>query len=526
MLKRLISILAVMFLCVSIHAQGHVVKPHYMKAEAYPAHVHLKWENRNQWNYDVYRYDEAKDSYVLLAETTGKDHMDFSIGKSDRDRNYTYRICPEGFSPYDSEMAGFEVKTVVPAASDEALLDMVQKYTTYYFSEYAHPVVGLARERSNDLNGDIVTTGGTGFGMMALVAGASRGYVTDAQVIDIFTKIVTFLEDPERRFHGAWAHWYDADTGKAFSFSKYDDGGDLVETAFLVAGILTARQWLTENERDLDLAKRCDRLWNTVEWSWYTQKSKDALYWHWSKNHGWKMNHKLKGFDETLITYILAASSKKYSISREVYESCFKNSEIYENPNSYYGIPMILGMPYGGPLFFTHYSFLGMNPNGLRDEKVDYFERNRNHTLIHYNYAIDNPKGHKGLGKDFWGFTSSDDALVGYTSHHPNTEAENGTVSPTAAISSIVYTPEESMQVIRHLYYDLGEEMFGKYGFYDSYNPSMCEGQRAVRSYLAIDQGTQPVMIENYRTGLIWDYFMSCPEVQKGLKKLGFETKY
>ena len=181
-----------------------------------------------------------------------------------------------------------------------------------------------------------------------------------------------------------------------------------------------------------------------------------------------------------------------------------------------------LGMDYGGPLFFTHYSFLGLDPRGLNVDGFIMYERNKAHSLIHYNYAIENPKGHKDYGADLWGFTSSDDPLVGYTSHHPNTDAENGTVSPTAAVSSIVYTPEESLKVIRHLYYDLGEKVFGKYGFYDAYNPSMVEGQQVVKSHLAIDQGPQVVMIENYRSGLVWDLFMTCPEIQKGLAKLGF----
>lgn len=234
------------------------------------------------------------------------------------------------------------------------------------------------------------------------------------------------------------------------------------------------------------------------------------------------MNHRIKGFDETFITYVLGVSSPTHPISPKVYEACYKKSTYYDNGKEYYGITLPLGMEYGGPLFFTHYSFIGLDPRGLIVDGHDLYERNKAHSLIHYNYAIDNPKGHTGLGADLWGFTSSDDPLVGYTSHHPNTGDENGTVSPTAAVSSIVYTPEESMAVIRHLYYDLGEKVFGKYGFYDSFNPSMVEGQQVVKSFLAIDQGPQVAMIENYRSGLIWDIFMTAPEVQSGLIKLGF----
>ena len=398
--------------------------------------------------------------------------------------------------------------------SDEALLDTLERQTIKYFTEFADPATGLARERDKDVNGNIVTIGGSGFGTMAIVAGASRGYFKEEEGVERIGRIVASLEKIER-FHGAWAHWYDADNGKPFSFSKYDDGGDLVETAFMVQGLLTAREWL--RTRDDSLADRCDALWKGVEWDWYTRGT-DSLYWHWSPQWEWKMNHRIKGYDETLITYVLAASSPTHPISRECYEASYKTSDYYYNGKEYYGITLPLGMEYGGPLFFCHYSFLGLDPRGLKDAHTDYFERNRAHTLIHRAYAIDNPKHHKGLGEDLWGFTSSDDPDVGYSSHHPGTNDENGTVSPTAAISSIVYTPEESMKVIRRLWETEG--MWGPYGFYDAYNPS--RKNPVVAHYLAIDQGPEAVMIENYRSGLLWNLFMACPEINTGLERLGF----
>lgn len=398
---------------------------------------------------------------------------------------------------------------------DDALLDVVEKATIGYFTDFADPATGLARERSNDANGNIVTIGGSGFGLMAIIAGAERGYYSREEGVERIEKIVSSLEKLER-FHGAWAHWYNADTMEPFSFSKYDDGGDLVETAFMVQGLIAARHWLEKD--NFPLAERCHELWLGVEWNWYTQGT-DTLYWHWSKNFGFKMNHPIRGYDETLITYILAASSPSFPISAEVYENTYKNSTYYYNGKEYYGITLPLGMELGGPLFFSHYSYLGLDPRGLTDGKTNYFERNKAHTLIHRAYAIDNPKGHKGYGEDFWGFTSSDDPYVGYGSHHPGTQDENGTVSPTAAISSIVYTPEESMKVIRHLYYDIPES-FGPYGFYDAIN--LEAEPKVLEHYLAIDQGPEAVMIENYRSGLLWNLFMQAPEIRKGLEKLGF----
>ena len=400
-----------------------------------------------------------------------------------------------------------------PEPSDEAVLDRIEQATVKYFTDFAEPNTGMARERNEDVHGNIVTTGGTGFGMMAIIAGAERGYYPREEGEARLEKIISSLERLER-FHGAWAHWYDGDSGEAYPFSKYDDGGDLVETAFLTEGIHTTRQWT----KDKALKARCDSLWRSIEWNWYTHAT-DSLYWHWSKNYDFKMNHRIKGYDETMITYVLAASSPSFPITKECYEASYKTSPYYYNGKEYYGIALPLGMELGGPLFFCHYSWLGLDPRGLTDGHTNYFERNKAHTLIHRAYAIDNPKGHKGYGENLWGFTSSDDPYVGYCSHHPGTPDENGTVSPTAAISSIVYTPEESMKVIRHLYEDV-PEMFGPYGFYDAYNPG--HDPAVIDHYLAIDQGPEAVMIENYRSGLLWKLFMGAPEIKAGLEKLGF----
>lgn len=525
-MKKIYVILLLIFSAIGyIIAENQRFKvPDELKATAYPAHVEITFQNRNGFVYEVYRSVNQGKNFIKVGETSEDFYHDF-FGKSViTETAFVYRILPKGMNPKDKNAEKFQLSVNVKPATDEVLLDITQRYTTRYFFDFAEPKTGMARERSNDTNGDIVTTGGTGFGIMVLIAGAERNYLSRNDAFSTINKIVDFLEKAER-FHGAWAHWYDARTGKPFSFSKYDDGGDLVETAFLVQGLLTAREYFKNgNVNERLLTNRITLLWETVEWNWFTRGT-DSLYWHWSKNYEWKMNHRIKGFDETLITYVLAASSPTYPISRKVYESSYKNSSYFLNGKSYYGIKLDLGMDYGGPLFFTHYSFLGLNPNGLTDVHTNYFERNKAHVLIHRAYAIDNPKKYTGYGANLWGFTSSDDPLVGYTSHHPGTNDENGTVSPTAALSSIVYTPSESLEVLKNLYYNYGKMVFGKYGFYDAFNPSLVEGQQVVKSYLAIDQGPIAVMIENYRSGLIWKLFMQNNEIKSGLKKLGFEYK-
>jgi hypothetical protein len=521
---RFLGLFFILF-CVNIYAQKqNYVVPFELKGQAYPAHTELSWVNRTGFVYEIYRSTDGGQKFRKSGETNSDFYLDFFGKPVENEQTFIYRIMPKGLSVDDIAASKFELKVAVSPPTDEALLDMTQRYTTRYFYDFAQPQAGLARERSNDVNGDIITTGGTGFGIMALIVGAERKYFTRNEAYKTIEKMVAFLEKAER-FHGAWAHWYDAGTGKVFSFSKFDDGGDLVETAFLTEGLLTAREYFRNgNSAEQTLVTRITKLWETVEWNWYTQ-GKDALYWHWSKKYGFKMDHKITGFDETMITYVLAASSPTFAIERSVYENCYINSSYYLNGKTYYGIKLDLGMEYGGPLFFTHYSFLGLNPNGLTDKHTNYFERNRSHTLIHLAYAVDNPKKHEGYGANCWGFTSSDDPIVGYTSHQPDTNDENGTISPTAALSSIVYTPKESVDALKHFYYDKGNILFGKYGFYDAFNANLVEGQQVVHSYLAIDQGPIAVMIENYRSGLLWKLFMSNPEIQKGLKKLGFKTE-
>jgi len=507
-MKRIYTFIMVLLLTVSATAKPLPIV--FQDCVAWPAHVELAWQNSDKEVVEVFRSIDGK-HFVKIAATPVNTLMDFPGVKPGSDVFYRIR--------YKQSVSNLRV--TLSEDNTENLLDMVQRYTTRYFSDFGEPRTGMARERSNDTNGDIVTTGGTGFGVMALIAAANRGYVTRQAASSQINKIVTFLETTER-FHGAWAHWYHAETGKPFSFSKYDDGGDLVETAFLTQGLLTARAFYKNgDEQEKALSSRITKLWETIEWNWYTQE-KDSLFWHWSKNYGWKMNHPIRGYDETLITYILAASSPTFAITDSVYQKCYKHSPYYYNGKSYYGIPLSLGMEFGGPLFFTHYSFLGLDPRGLKDSYTNYFERNKAHALIHLAYAIDNPKKHPGLGADCWGFTSSDDALLGYTSHQPGTNDENGTVSPTAAISSIIYTPEASLKALRHFYFDEGKQLFGKYGFYDAFNPGLDSTKRVVKSYLAIDQGPIADMIENYRSGLLWKLFMSNPEISIGLQKLGF----
>ncbi len=412
--------------------------------------------------------------------------------------------------------------------SDEALMDTIQKQTINYFWEGAEPNSGLARERLHMDNvypnspKNTVTTGGSGFGFMAILVGIKRGYISREEALNRYVKMVNFLEKADR-FHGAWPHWLNGETGKTVPFSAKDTGADLVETAFLIEGMLTVKEFFKDgNDKEKQLANKIDKLWREVEWNWFT-KGEDVLYWHWSPTDHWDMNFPVGGYNECLIMYILSAASPTHSISKNVYDKGWALNGKIVSKDSMYGIPLGLNYYEGddaliGPLFWSHYSYLGLNPKGLKDQYADYWTLVQNQAKIHHAYAVDNPKNYKGYGDSLWGMTSSY-SIDGYSGHRPGNDL--GVISPTAALASFPYTPNESMKMLQYLY-TKQDTLIGKYGPYDAFS---LDKKWYVPRYLAIDQGPIPVMIENYRSGMIWNLFMKNEDVRRGLDKLGFTYK-
>jgi len=413
-------------------------------------------------------------------------------------------------------------KTRPRKLDDDALLDLVQRQTFRYFWDFAHPVSGLARERSNvrpDYGLETVTTGGSGFGAMAIVVAAERGWIAREDARDRLLRMVRFLLRADS-YHGILPHFLHGETGRTIPFTRKDDGGDVVETSFLLAGLLCARQYFARDEpRENELRARINRLWQEAEWSWHT-RGEHVLSWHWSPNNGWSMDFEIRGWNECLITYLLAASSPRYPVEADVYHRGWAMGRDFRNGRAFYGIGLPLGPDYGGPLFFTHYSFLGLDPRGLADRYADYWQQNVSHVRINLEHCLRNPGGFKGYGADCWGLTASDNHQ-GYSAHAPDNDL--GVISPTAALSSFPYTPDESMRALRHFYNVLGDRIWSEYGFVDAFSETH---DWYATSHLAIDHGPIVVMIENYRTGLLWSLFMSCPEIQDGLRRLGFESPH
>lgn len=404
-----------------------------------------------------------------------------------------------------------------PVISDEALLTLVQKQTFKYFWDFAHPVSGLARERNT--SGDVVTSGGSGFGIMTIPVAIERGFITRAEGLQRIQKITGFLKTNTQKFHGAFPHWINGSTGAVVAFSTKDDGADLVETSYLIQGLLTARQYFNGTDAtETALRNDINTIWHGVEWDWFRKNNENVLYWHWSPTYNWDMNLPIKGWNECLITYALALSSPTHPIPKIVYDNGWTGNGSFANGKDYYGITLPLGGAYGGPLFFSQYSFLGLNPKLLIDKYANYFNQNRNHALINYNYCKTNPLKYYGYSDQCWGLTASD-IPDGYTASSPTND--QGIIAPTAALSSFPYTPVESMKALKFFYYKLGDKIWGAYGFYDAFS---LKQPWFANSYLAIDQGPIIIMIENHRSQLLWNLFMSCPEIKTGLKNLDFQS--
>jgi hypothetical protein len=494
-------------------------QPTGVAALGYDSHAEITW-NKNPENYingyEVQRSVNGGNTWttVYVTDKNTTRHIDWlrSLGN-----NITalYRISALN-SANEASVPSEVVSAITRNFSDEELLEMVQEYTFRYFYDFAHPASGMARERNT--SGDVITSGGSGFGIMALITGIERGFITREEGLAHMIKILNFLETADR-FHGVWPHWMNGNTGEVVSFSQYDNGGDLVETAFLIQGLLTARQYFNQQvPEEQQIASRITTLWEGVEWDWYSRNNSGALYWHWSPNYGWQMNMQVRGWNEASIVYMLAIASPTHPVPASYWNNGWAGMPYYTNGGSFYGFTLDVGWDRGGPLFFAHYSFLGFDPRNIKDNYTNYFNLNRNHTLIHRAYSIHNPQNHTGYGPNCWGLTASDDP-DGYMAHEPVSGRDNGTITPTAALSSMPYTPQESTDALKHFYRELGDKTWGWMGFYDAFNQKR---NWWATSYLAIDQGPIIGMIENHRSGLLWDNFMANPEIAPMLTSIGF----
>ncbi len=513
--------------------------PQNVKAIGYDRHVDVSWDPV---------HDPAVDRYVIYRSFDGNNfrpvgtqlpgihrYSDF-LGKSGITAHYQVSALDRKFR--HSALSN-PVTASTRVLTDDELLTMLQEACFRYYWEGADPHSGMTRE---NIPGDdrMLATGASGFGIAALIVGAERGFITRNQALERLAKIVGFLETATR-YHGAWSHYMDGSTGKTMPvFGTFDNGGDLVETSFLMQGLLAARQYFrgtTDQERAL--YRRITKLWEEVEWDWYRESpTSDFLYWHWSPQWAWQIHHPLIGFNEVMITYLLAMSSPTHGVPVDLYYSGWAgqsqrareyregwsgslDGDHYANGHTYYGVKLDVGVGTGGPLFFTHYSYIGFDPHALRDRFTSsYFENNRNLAVVNHAYCVNNPKHLKGYGPDAWGLTASD-GPEGYVPHAPDDKSDKGTLTPTGALASFPYAPEASMAAFKHYYRDLGPEMWDIYGPRDAFN---AEFDWVSPIYMGLNQAPITVMIENHRTGLVWKQFMANPEIGEMLQRLNALT--
>ena len=526
---------------------GKSAAPRNLQARAYERHVDLTWDltwdpsaSRSEkeaalGRFIVYRSLDGSNFQPIGMQTPGVYRYSDFLGKVGQ-KAY-YKVAASDANYRESALSGIASATTHSMTDDE-LLTMLQEACFRYYWEGAHPDSGMIRENLPG-NDRIVATGASGFGIMALVVGVERGFITREQGVERLNRITAFLEKAPR-YHGAWSHFMDGETGQALPvFDVIDSGGDLVETAFLVEGLLAARQYFKQSTpQETALAKRITHLWETVEWDWYRQsQDSDALYWHWTPEWTWFIHHRLTGFNETMIVYLLAIASPTHGVAPELYYTGWagqseaarlyrkgwsgsSEGEHYANGTKYYGTKLDVGVGSGGSLFFAHYSYLGFDPHLLTDLYTNYFENNRNLALINRAYASDNPGKHKTYGADAWGITASDGPR-GYVPEAPDPQDDKGTLAPTGALASFPYTPDASMAAFKHFYRDLGDRVWGTYGPIDAYN---LDEDWWSPIYMGLNQAPITVMIENYRTGLVWKLFHSNPEIQTMLKKLDATT--
>ena len=518
----------------SLSQASSLLAPVLKEVKAYERHMDVVWTPQSNGEvkyYRIYRSDDGISYNPIGISRPWLNRYTDYVGETEY--KAWYKVTAVDYALNESP-ASEAIAATTYSMTDEQLLDMVQEAHFRYYWEGAEPNSGLARENIPGRR-DMIATGASGFGIMAIIAATERGFITREEAVDRFTAITSFLSGADK-FHGAVSHFIDGTTGKTIPFfGQRDNGGDLVETSFLLQGLLAAHQYFNRDRDEEKLIReRIDSFWKGIEWNWYKRyPDSPFLYWHWSPDQEWVIDHRLIGWNETMITYLLAIMSPSHAIEPEMYYSGWASpSDIaqdyrkdwgksddgshYANGKTYYGLKLDVGVSNGGPLFFVHYSYLGLNPHSFTDRYTHYFHNNRTIAQINYRYCVENPNKYEGYGADCWGLTASDFAW-GYQAQEPVPFRDNGTIAPTGALASFPYTPQESMAALKNYYRNHGKFLWGEYGFKDAFNLSenWCSP-----IFMGLNQAPITVMIENYRSGLLWELFMSHPDVRNGIEKI------
>lgn len=482
--------------------------------------VELKWEPiPGSMGYDVQRASTPDGPFKTLPNKLPQLTIfnDF-IGAGGADFYYRIRsIQTNGVGKGLPSDWSDSVEGHSEALNRDGLLTEMQRAGFDYFYLFGHPISGLARASARR-DPDVCAIGASGMGFFNLGVGVERGFITRHEGADQALKELTFLSEKAERFHGAFPHFINGRTGKVIPFTKYDDGADLVETGFLMEGVLFAREYFSSPDpEEVEIRKLADDLWRDVEWDWFVDKTGPipALIWHWSPHYGWKQNLHIIGFNECQIIYVLALASPTHPIAPRCYWDGWESGD-YGLEHTEFGIHLDLGSRpvTGPPLFVTHFSYLGLDPHQIWFRGRTYFDQFKDFCRVQVRYAESRSNVYKGYGP-LWGITSSA-GPDGYKPFAPGIR-DTGTLAPTAAIASMPYVPDASIACLLEMYQNYGSELWGPFGFYDSFNLSR---NWVSKTYLCIDEGPIAPMIENYRSGMCWKVFMKSKEIPPVLKLL------
>ena len=422
---------------------------------------------------------------------------------------------------------------------EEAFLDKVQYHSFQYFMHEVNKENGLVKDRSRiDAPS---STAATGFGVVSWIIGAERGWITRDKAFELVNTLVTFLLNSDQSgsvtstgYKGFYFHFLDMKTGERV----WDCELSTIDTGLLLAGLRFAYQYFNEDtEAEKKLRTMIDTITHRIDWDWLTIKEPKDKTNQYTISLGWYPERGFyeagwRGFNEALIVYILAAGSG-HTYAEKGYQSWLNTYKVGEP------YPELKHVMYP-PLFVHQYShmfvdFRNMYDSFMKNLGIDYFENSRRATLTQRLYSMENPKNWVGYDSLTWGITACDgpgeeynfngNVFLGYagrgTSGPDFTFFDDGTIAPTAAGGSIVFTPEYSIPALKNMYERFGQKgLWGKYGFKDAFNLT---ANWFGPEYIGIDQGPFVIMIENLRTGLVWEYLMRDPVIKKGLDRLGFK---
>ena len=443
--------------------------------------------------------------------------------------------------------SGTARRRAVTPGDDTRLIDDVQRRTFRYFWDLADPTTKLIPDRAPTPSFSSIAA--VGFGLTAYGVGAHRGYVTREaaaeRTLATLRSMMAMKQGPEPRgiagYKGFFYHFLDMKTGDRFQTVELST----VDTALLVAGALFAQSYFDrDNETERAIRDAAEQMYRRVEWDW-AQVRGEAISMGWTPEngfHGWDW----RGYNEAMIVIVLALGSPTHPVEPGAWPEYTKTYKW----GTFYGQEHLLF----GPLFGHQYSHVWIDFRGIRDaymreRGIDYFENSRRASISQHAYAVDNPQGWRDYGDDIWGLTACDGPMDEtvvidgkprtFHSYHARGATQDdirddGTIAPTAAISSIVFTPELAMKAMRAMSTRYGTNLYSTYGFVDAFNPTLRSAPNLKHGridpqlgwfdidYLGIDQGPIVCMIENHRSALVWETMKKNPHIVRGLQRAGF----